>query len=333
MMFSWAYGIRCPSELTLSRALSEGVGSSLSTHVKTCLRCSKVLHDLQQVRDLSQHLGGHAPSDGQLEQTRTSLLASLQARRRPANIGSHGVAWWRLSAGAAGVALAVAVIVGWRLSPRTTSMTSAVLRTFHASVQPRPGATLNRMGTLTDDIVRLREGGARFDVSPLAQDQRFRVIAGDGEVEVRGTSFDVEVRGDRLAAVRVHHGRVEVRVSGRPMVVLGAREDWNIGESAAPSDTAAPSAAETAFITGWSAFRAGRLSQAVASFDQVLRSAPDSAMAEDAEYWRTVALARSESPAAREELQAFLRKYPRSAHADDARLSLQRLPSITPAAR
>jgi TolA-binding protein len=92
----------------------------------------------------------------------------------------------------------------------------------------------------------------------------------------------------------------------------------------AGAEETGPTAAERAFVNGWAAFRAGQFADSIASFDQLLHLAPDSAMAEDAEYWRAIAFARNGSAAAAAQLRAFLRKYPRSAHTDDALVALTR---------
>jgi hypothetical protein len=335
----------CPSEVMLSRALSEGPRPSLTAHLESCARCAKVMAELQQLRDLSRRVPTPPPTQAQIEQARTSMLASLAARSARASHRLEKSPWWRSRRGGvtvmatAAAAVAVIALVGWRRHPTLGEQASteavaagSALATFHATVYPRPGARLDRQGSRMDDVVRLHDGGARFDVSPLGPGERFRVVAGDGEVEVRGTSFDVDVREDHLSAVRVQHGRVEVRVAGRQPVVVGAHEAWNeswnaASQASAPGTASAatgPTASEEAFVTGWAAFRAGRFSDAIAAFNQMLRLAPDSAMAEDAEYWRAIAFARSQSPAAADELLAFLRKYPRSAHADDALLALTR---------
>jgi ferric-dicitrate binding protein FerR (iron transport regulator) len=312
---------------------------SLTAHLATCGRCAKVIADLQLFRDLGRHLPTVSPTQARLEQTRTAMLAAKAARSQRGSEGPGksarkflGFVGGRSTIVATALAAVVVVaIVGWRRPSGRGDATSfgslaagAVFGTFHATVYPRPGARLDRSGNQTDDIVRLREGGARFEVSPLGPGERFRVVAGDGEVEVRGTSFEVDVRVDHLSAVRVQHGRVEVRVAGRPAVVLGPRDDWNAAEPVTPAQGAGATAAEKAFVAGWTAFRAGHFSDSIASFDQMLHLAPDSAMAEDAEYWRAIAFARAGSPVAADQLRAFLIKYPRSAHTDDAMVALTR---------
>ena len=104
------------------------------------------------------------------------------------------------------------------------------------------------------------------------------------------------VRADRLRGVRVDHGRVEVRVVGRRTVTLLAGDRWT-SDPGATAET--PSPAETAFVDGWSAFRGGKMRDAIDDFDEVVRLDPEGSLAEDARYWRAVARARIESRAGR----------------------------------
>jgi tetratricopeptide (TPR) repeat protein len=86
----------------------------------------------------------------------------------------------------------------------------------------------------------------------------------------------------------------------------------------------APSPAEAAFVEAWSAFRAGRFGGAINAFGDVLRLDPAGPLAEDARYWRAVAMARTGALPRNiiDEVAAFLRQYPHSAHADEASLLL-----------
>ena len=60
----------------------------------------------------------------------------------------------------------------------------------------------------------LDDGRIELDVVPLARGERFRVATDNGEVEVRGTSFEVLAADRQLRAVSVSRGRVEVRSGG-----------------------------------------------------------------------------------------------------------------------
>jgi FecR-like protein len=206
-------------------------------------------------------------------------------------------------------------------------------------------------------VVRLKAGRVHLEVHKLATGERFRVVAGDGEVEVRGTAFDVEASEDHLESVHVDHGWVEVRPSGLDPVLLGAGEQWHAAPAQpalvpepspppalvlAPSRPAAiprtvppppqlvaedvsdepvsepdqappPSPQEAAFARGWDALRGGQPAQAVEAFHEAWGGAPDGPIAEDAQFWEAVALARAHrTPEAISSMQLFLGSHPRS---------------------
>jgi len=326
-------GRRCPPELELTLAISNGVSPALSAHLDGCARCTTSWHQLSQPRELARHLPSPSPSGPELEQIRTRLLIAL-AEARPSRVSgpTKRRAWRRTAVFAASAALAAVAIAAWRI-PRASrggpSAAATESHAYHGTVHPRPGALFAREGSAWDEIVRLREGVATFDVEPLLRGERFRVITGDGEVEVRGTSFRVEVAGDRLRAVHVERGRVEVRAQGRRAVVLGPGDDWKsartLAGAVAGSGNAVPSApspSEAAFIEAWSAFRSGRLVGAIEAFDDVLRLDPTGPLTEDARYWKAVARARTGSRSAIDDLGSFLSDYPRSPHADEAAVLL-----------
>lgn len=77
-----------------------------------------------------------------------------------------------------------------------------------------------------NEVVRLVEGSITVSVDKLLPGERFRVVTGDGEVEVKGTVFDVTVADDQLLGVRVVLGRVEVRKEDAPTVTLEAGGRW-----------------------------------------------------------------------------------------------------------
>jgi TolA-binding protein len=113
-----------------------------------------------------------------------------------------------------------------------------------------------------------------------------------------------------------------VRAEGRGLVVLGPGDDWTASPRSAgrTAAAAAPTAAEAAFVEGWDAFRSGRLVGAIEAFEDVLRLDPSGSLAEDARYWKAVARARTGSRSAAEELESFVRDYPASPRANEARL-------------
>jgi TolA-binding protein len=79
-----------------------------------------------------------------------------------------------------------------------------------------------------------------------------------------------------------------------------------------PGRAATPSASELGFVTGWNALRLGNYGVAADAFAHVLTTDPAAPLAEDARYWRAVALARAGSPQARDAMRRFLRRHPAS---------------------
>jgi hypothetical protein len=320
---------RCRSEVALTRAFSEGPEGDLTNHMAACPRCATLWSDLTRLRAFTRDLSLPPPDAVRVEQTRTAILASLPDHGP--HISMHKKTRPAKSAGplllAAAATVAFAALGIWHWAPRLVRRSAPVgpavdrtLVTFHATVRARPDAMLGPMGDTADDQVRLQHGGAFFEVLPLSAGQRFRVIAGDGEVEVRGTSFEVEVDHDHLMRVSVRHGSVAVRAQGSPETLLTAGQEWLVSRPGLPSSL--PSAGETAFIEAWSAWRAGRFTEASVKFAAAVRLTGDAALAEDAAYWRAMALLRASSASATDELEAFLARYPRAAHAEDASIAL-----------
>ncbi|HEX2689504.1 MAG TPA: FecR domain-containing protein [Kofleriaceae bacterium] len=95
-----------------------------------------------------------------------------------------------------------------------------------------------------DEVVQLADGVIDVEVEPLHPGERFRVIVGGAEIEVRGTVFTVTAREDHLVGVTVTRGRVEVRPPRGALAVLGAGQSW----PAAPEAMA--SAMAEAAVTG-----------------------------------------------------------------------------------
>jgi TolA-binding protein len=129
----------------------------------------------------------------------------------------------RRSPALAGLAVvaAAAMVVVWAVKQRRDGAAP------HSHVVIRAGVGARyELSAPPWETVRLWEGRIDLDVEPLGPGDRVRVQVGDGEVEVRGTRFEVTAHGDHLLVVDVAHGRVEVRPAGSPMAVLGAGQEW-----------------------------------------------------------------------------------------------------------
>ena len=192
---------------------------------------------LDELTALARDLPADVPSAERREEVRTAILASLVAqepRRR---------SWLRpvLIAAALGAAGAALVVGGRALlvPARPSTSGGAVAQVYRARIFAHPGARFVRAWASPDEIVRLTEGAITVEVGRLAANERFRVITGDGEVEVRGTAFDVAAENDRLAAVRVMTGRVQVRAGDAQATEIGPGERWQARRVAASAPASA----------------------------------------------------------------------------------------------
>jgi hypothetical protein len=197
--------------------------------------------------------------------------------------------------------------------------------------------------------IRLAAGVLRVSVPHQHQGHRFLVTLPDGEIEVRGTRFEVEVRDQRTRRLEVRDGLVALRLAGRHEQLLAAGSRWSppasVGEpevvarhdgpgsSAAgpvlPASAPAPHALRAAaprvatetlasFVAGLDALHRGDLAAAATLFAAFEREHPDDDRAEDAGYLRVVALRRVGTSGAAAAAESYLRRYARGARRWDA---------------
>ena len=240
---------RCPRPMELTRAQVSGSDDAeLRAHLAECARCAADWAAHARVTALAADLPVAAPLPEHSAQVRSALL---MAARAGAARQVRPVRRIVLSAAvlcAAG--LAAAVGLRWfdsragTGSPPGPEQQAAVAPIYRGTVNAHEGARFIRVGGVPDEIVRLTDGTITVEVDKLQPGERFRVITNDGEVEVRGTAFDVAADADRLRAVHVLHGRVEVRPERAPMVALAAGQRWQAEQVAsvepAPEPARAP---------------------------------------------------------------------------------------------
>jgi hypothetical protein len=339
---------RCPTPTELERAYwSEEEGCGVRLHVRDCARCGGQWQEIEALITLGRAVQAPPSSERQREELRTALLSRVkpEAAERPA---SRRARPWLVAAPLLAAAAAAAI---WSMWPARETPAPAPRVERRGNVLSHDDARYLLAAVMPDEIIRLVEGTITVEVEPLQPGERFRVITGDAEVEVRGTAFDVTARGDRLAAVRVIHGAVEVRAGQSPPVRVGAGESWTAPAAAPTAEPASPapepplptpaprrappptpalvapppdagrpllarSPARQAFDEGWRAIGANDFSAAALAFE---RAAADPDLAEDASFWRAVALARGGRavPAARA-FEAFLAAHPDAARAGEA---------------
>ncbi len=204
--------------------------------------------------------------------------------------------------------------------------------------------------------VALGDGTLHVHVRHQAMGERFLVVLPDGELEVRGTTFDVSVVQGSTTRVHVDEGLVELRLGGRGVTRLGAGQEWTAGAPAGkaaagatnagaggpiPSRAAAPAPGSPAgartteparpgdelqdYAAAMELLRLGRNEDAANAFHAFATRAPDSSQAEDASFLEAVALARAgRTDAAALAAQHHLTRFPSSFHRKEAALLVAR---------
>jgi TolA-binding protein len=183
---------------------------------------------------LAQHLRVDPPTPEQelaAWHAVSDKLAGRQRRRAVIRTVMKGGAGLALAAGLFLVATQVfrepsavtaGTVVGAEASPVLVSLSDG----SKARVEP-VSTILVRRDTPERLEVELTLGGATFEVVRRPQ-RRFAVVAGDIEVEVRGTEFTVHRRGQEHVEVSVLHGVVDVtqKSSGNLVARLTAGARW-----------------------------------------------------------------------------------------------------------
>jgi ferric-dicitrate binding protein FerR (iron transport regulator) len=331
---------RCPPGVALSREFSrrheERAPTRLRRHIDVCVACRHKWAEWEELRELARALPVLSTAPAEQEQMRTALLLLSAPPRRPS---PRRAGWVSLAIAAAAVLLLVAPRSTHqitRVSPTSKERAESIQtnQVRRGSVHPIGFAQFALEHSQPDEIVRLHEGSIVVDVDPLRPGERFRVVVGDAEIEVRGTSFNVVAIGDRLRRVEVLRGLVSVRPQGRDPVLLGPKRSWQVptadrvrlslsknrpfqplavDRSPLAASEIPPSPSEIAFADGWEALRAQHFSDAAAAFERASANAGEQPLIEDAWFWRAVCEARiPRKTAAKLSLAGFIDRFPHS---------------------
>lgn len=231
---------QCPYDERLLGAPADAVDEGLQLHVDGCERCQEQARRLTQLARVGAALPEGALTSAREAAIRDTLLARAAAAPPTRPRWPRGVA----AALVAAAAIALAVLVPRWTAPDDGGATITARRpqAHRGTVRPRGDARYTVLGAAPDEIVHLMDGTIDVEVEHLGPGERFRVVTADGEVEVRGTAFEVDATGDRLSAVRVLRGRVTVRSSSLDdPIALDPGEAWRapplpprLGSSHAP---------------------------------------------------------------------------------------------------
>lgn len=225
--------MECPSSMDRTRHYFEGDDRETDEHLKGCPTCSKDMDSLRSLVDTCNLMPEGEPSEQRANDVLNAVL--LNARLRD-NLSRRRFRVYRIAVAAA-VLVAVATGIFITLKDGTVEPEVVVTeqRIQKATVHSITGSSHTLVSAQPDEMVRLTRGTITVEVEKLAPGERFRVVIGDAEVEVRGTVFEVTAANDKLVGVRVMSGKVEVRSLDRQVVVLGPGERWERREEATPS--------------------------------------------------------------------------------------------------
>jgi len=345
--------VRCPSPVELERAFWSQ-DAAVGAHATECRRCGDEWAEIGALADAARRLAAPPAPPQRAEELRTALVSREVAPPTGRRAAATRVLVPLLAAAAVAVAW-------WGWPDRDVPPPAAPAQ--HGHVLAHDGARYLVAGLPPDEIIRLVSGTVTVEVGGLAPGERLRVITGDAEIDASDAALDVAAAGDRLTAVRVMRGVVLLAAAGDAVVLSPGMEwrpsvakppapapqpppapaapararSRHARAIEAPAEIAAPepdagvpvapprierSVAQRDFDAGWAAIRAGAFARAADAFERAA-AAGDWSVAEDAAFWRAVALARAAEPAdAAQAFARFLDDFPDSPRAGEASVML-----------
>jgi len=330
-------------------------------HVRACADCRTQIGEDEALRQLARSLPDRAPEELPLRRLKARLL-------RDAALGAPAAVFDRRPMMAAAAVLAVAVgLTAWllvaartppramapRLAPaaagRSLPEATAPPEALAGTVFASPLARWSQTRGQGIERVKLDEGTIRVHVRHQSSSERFLVFVPDGEIEVRGTTFDVTVEHGDTSRVHVDEGVVELRVGDRATVRLAADETWiappllpsasatrktsrpprpDVTAPRPPAPPAMPAVDRDAdYASAIEKLRKGEYDEAAAAF-HALAEASSSPWADDASFLEAVALSRAgRTDAAALVAERHLASFPASFHRKDASILVARAAS------
>jgi anti-sigma factor RsiW len=336
------------AEAILDRRISPEDRASFERHLRTCAACARELEELSRLKQLGERLPWPKAEPLQRRRQRNELLRRAHAGE---SAFATRFAWHWVIVPVVLCLLAVGVIAQRKLRLEAPPRLEAVVY----DVRPEPGAAWNERAGGASVRLALDAGALAIHVSKLKPGQSFSLQLPDGELEVRGTRFTVQVGAERTEHVAVSEGRVALRVRGRPELLLGAGEAWrrtgDAAVSSAPSAVGAASTAPTSvsppraaprssasvtstslaperavppspasdFAIAMASFSRGDFATAEQLFQRFEAQHPQSSQVEDSLFLRALArLRRGDEVGARALAAEYLRRYPNGFRADEA---------------
>jgi TolA-binding protein len=339
----------------LDERLDGAERAAFERHLAQCRACAESLAAGRSTLRAMRHAPTGATTNLEHRRVRAALLRKANERMTVGERLPWPRATWVLVAATA--ALSIAYMATRPSEPPEASAfraTSASAAAPHATYEVVDEGAARWTATTSDAVTRvtLTKGTASFRVERLSERSRFVVALPDGEIEVRGTRFVVEVEGGRTRRVSVSEGVVELRIGPEPRRLV-AGEAWSEAGVSLPNPTASvstsqdvdllrsnapPGSASAApahdarslagerFAEAMGAYTRGDYRRAEPLFAAFVREHPKDARAEDATFLRAEGLARSgDRDGAAAAARAYLAAFPRGLRRPEA----ERLAGLT----
>lgn len=196
--------------------------ASFERHVVTCETCSREARALGELRRAAAGLPMQRSTPLERRRQRSELI-----RRAHASSIEAPRSFARPALALALVIVAIAALV-MKARPAFLARSAATPTYRLVTSEDAAWRPVSENATLELSIER---GHFDLAVDKLQRGQRFLLDLPDGELEVQGTQFIVDVDGVRTSLVRVFEGRVALRLRARGEIVLRAGESWSDGSA------------------------------------------------------------------------------------------------------
>lgn len=201
---------------------------SFDRHAHTCRVCSAQLVRLRELHQIMSEAPTAERSDLERRRARIALLGEANRRVVERQAPSRKVRIGALAAALLFLGLCTVTLA--RHSSRRNLPGFEVVNIAQSDWIADKAGTTSR--------VTLRSGVASFHVEHVAKGARFLVLLPDGEIEVRGTRFVVDVAAGQTRSVLVTEGVVALRLGGAELV-LHPGDRWQKGYDVASRSVSA----------------------------------------------------------------------------------------------
>lgn len=220
--------------------LSAADAATFERHAVTCPSCARMVRSLAELRSHGQSLP--IPSLTELEHRRARQ--QMLNRAHDLSVGAGRWFRWRYLWGLPALLVAAGLLVWLRAKPTSPSELALDVPDYRlAASEDARFHVLERTSTVR---IAIEVGRFQVQVTKLHPPQRFVLEMPDGQVEVEGTRFVLDVAADGARSIQVEEGRVALRLSNQTTRLLVPGQPWSAPAVRPVATTPEPTAANPA---------------------------------------------------------------------------------------